>query len=31
MKERVVETVPELDGFLASIGWLESFKMSYGM
>ena len=31
MKERVVEAVPELDGFLASIGWLESFKMSYGM
>ena len=31
MKETVVKAVPELGGFLASSGWLESFKMSYGM
>ena len=27
----MVEAVPELDGFHASNGWLESFKMSYGI
>ena len=31
MKERMVEAVPELDRFHASNGWLESFKMSYGI
>ena len=27
----MVEAVPELDGFHASNGWLESSKMSYGI
>ena len=31
IKERMVEAAPELDGFLSSNGWLESFKMSYGI
>ena len=31
MKERMVEAVPELYGFCASNGWLESFKMTYGI
>ena len=31
MKERMVEAVPELHGFCPSNGWLESFKMTYGI
>ena len=31
MKEKMIETNPELDGFHASNGWLESFKITYGI
>ena len=29
IKEKMIETNPELDGFYASNGWLESFKTMY--
>ena len=31
MKEKMIETNPELDGFHASNGWLESSKITYGI
>ena len=31
MKEKMTETNPELDGLHASNGWLESFKLMYGI
>ena len=31
MKDRMAEAVQELDGFHVSNGWLELFKMSYGI
>ena len=31
MKERMIETNPELDGFHASNGWLVSFKATHGI
>ena len=31
MKEKIIKTKPELDGFHAFNGWLEFFKTTYGI
>ena len=31
MKEKIIKSKPELDGFHAFKGWLESFKTTYGI